>query len=271
MKLLFTLVSAVMARRVDINAHHTNTNPVATGRFVLTDFDQFVTDGGRMTSWTGATTITIEHRRKLFLTPWFNIHEGTNKSKGDEPMVTYKSWWNPIANSRRSIRNKEGQTINRIHFNQWRRAKARMRAFLTTPGTRKETYYTVSYLGKKLGGQKKETVETGHKFNKFRTNAYNMAKGKCNGKMDNVGCKGRVYTAVAWNHGYKFEVFKGDTIVALAELNKDYLEQKRSKWLIGEKKHWTVKIEDGQDNLALTEFITYISEMEAYLAVIPFR
>jgi len=271
MKLLLALCATAVARRADIAQHVSGVNKLAQGKFGLTAFETFQDGEETMTSWTGGTTLTLESRRKIALNPWYNIHEGEGKGKEDEPMLTLRSWFNPYANARRSIRNQAGETVNRVHFNQWRRAKARMRAFLTTPGKRSETYYTMSWLGKWLGGQGKETKETGQKYNKGRSQAYNMAKGKCNGKLVNPKCKGRVYSGISWNMGSKTEIKKDGQVVAVATLEDRYTGQD-GYWtdrLIGEKKHYTLKIEDGQDNLAITEFVLFIQEIEHFLTMYP--
>jgi len=269
MKLLLALFSVVASHRMNTLQAADGVNDLAVGRFALANFEDFMQDeSATMTKWTGETTLTFEKRRKFGRIPWYNIHEGAGKSKGDRPMMTWKSWFNPYANARRSVRNAEGQTINRVHSNQFRRAKARMRSFITKPGRRSQTFYTMSWLGSMLGGKHAEKAQTGHHFPTRRTNAYNMGKGKCSGSMKNKRCKGRLYTAKAFNGGYEIVVYKGQTVVATAKM-MDLPTTLMDKYILGEKTHYAVKIEAGQDNLAITEFMTWISETETFALLYP--
>merc|ERR1719498_1109603 len=97
-----------------------------------------------------------------------------------------------------------------------------------------------------------------------RTNLYNMGVGKCSGNMKAGGaCKGRLYTAKAFNFGYKIQVFKGDDMVAEAEV-ADTERNFADKYILGEKKRFDVTIKPGQDNMAVTEFIGFIADIEEY-------
>lgn len=269
MKLLLALFSVVASHRTNTLETIGPVNQLAAGRFALTNFDNFMQDeSATMTKWTGETTLTFEKRRKFGMIPWYNIHEGAGKSKGDRPMMTWKSWFNPYANSRRSVRNAEGQTINRVHSDQIRLStRARMRSFITMPGKRSQTFYTMSWLGSMMLGKHKEKKETGLHFPKGRTTAYHMGKGMCRGNMKNKRCKGRLYTGKAFSRGYEIVVFKGQTAVATAKM-MDLPMTKTDKYLLGEKVHYAVKIEAGQDNLAITEFMTWIRETEEFQATL---
>jgi len=269
MKLLLALCSVVASHRTNTLETIGPVNQLAAGRFALTNFDNFMQDeSATMTKWTGETTLTFEKRRKIGLIPWYNIHEGAGKTKGDRPLMTWKSWFNPYANARRSVRNVEGQTINRVHSDQLRLStRARHRSYITTPGKRSQTFYTMSWLGSKMLGKHKEKKETGHHFPRGRTTAYNMGKGMCRGNFQNKRCKGRLYTAKSFSSGYEIVVYKGQTAVATAKM-MDLPMTFKDKYLLGEKVHYAVKIEDGQDNLAITEFMTWIREVEEWAAMV---
>jgi hypothetical protein len=269
MRLIATLFAAALGHRIN------TAGPTNVQSDLLKDHDQFLTaqvGSGRMTSWTGETTLSIVKVRRLggFMRwPYWEMYKGTTKStnlEGMEQQFTWKSWFNPVAKARNSVRqgNKDGPTVNRVHYNQLRRKNARVRAFITEAGNRGKTYYTMSLLGKYLGGKSRETGETGHHFNK-RTNAYNMGVGKCSGNLASTkACKGRLYTAKAFNGAYSVQVFKGDDMVAESTLADSKLST-ADRYIIGEKKRFDVKINSGQDNLAVAEFLAFIVDIEEYI------
>lgn len=271
MKFLATLFVAALGHRVN------SVYPVNTESELLKDHESFMkapAGSGHMTSWTGETTMSIVKVRRLggFMRfPYWEMYKGTTKStnlEGMEQQFTWKSWFNPYARSRSSVRqgDKHGPTINRVHFNQLRRKHARARAFITKAGDRSKTFYTMSLLGKRLGGKSKESKDTGAHFN-TRTNAYNMAVGKCNGKLtETKTCKGRLYTAKAFNYGYQIQVFKDQNVVAEATL-ADTPMNMVDKYLIGEKKRFDVTIKAGQDNMAVAEFLAFIADLEENLLI----
>jgi len=269
MRFIATLFAVALGHRIN-----TAGNPTNVQSDLLANHDQFLTTqvgSGRMTSWTGETTLSIVKVRRLggfMRIPYWEMYKGTTKStnlEGMEQQFTWKSWFNPVARARNSVRqgNKNGPTVNRVHYNQLRRKHARVRAFITEAGNRGKTYYTMSLLGKYLGGKSRESGETGHHFNK-RTNAYNMGVGKCSGNMAiTKACKGRLYTAKAFNGAYSVQVFKGDTMVAEATLADSKLST-ADRYILGEKKRFDVKINSGQDNMAVAEFLAFIVDIEEY-------
>jgi len=276
MKLFAALFATTLGSRVDINAHVAGpTNELSSLRSDYDTFMQSPAGSGGMTAWTGDATAALVKTRRIHgviaHSPNWEIHKGATTStdlQGMKSTFYWKSWFNPIANARRSVREggKEGPTVNRIHYNQIRRARALVLAFITTPGNRKQTYYTMSRLGTKRTlsiGKHTETKQTGVHQN-GRTNLYNMGVGKCSGNMKSSNsCKGRLYTAKAFNFGYKIHIFKGDELVAEAEV----ADSKRNfvdKYILGEKKRFDVKIKPGQDNMAVTEFVGFIADIEEY-------
>lgn len=276
MKLFVALFATALGSRVDISAHAAGpTNELSSLRSDYDTFMQSPAGSGRMTSWTGDSTAAIVKTRRIHAlighSPNWEVHKGATTSTvlaGMQPTFYWKSWFNPIANARRSVREggKEGPTVNRIHYNQIRRARALVRAFITTPGNRKQTYYTMSRLGSKRhlsNGVMTEKKQTGT-YRNGRTNLYNMGVGKCSGNMKTHGsCKGRLYTAKAFNFGYKIQVFKGDDMVAESEV-ADSDRSFADKYILGEKKRYDVKIKPGQDNMAVTEFIGFIADLEEW-------
>lgn len=277
MKLFAALFATALGSRVDISAHVAD-RPVNELSSMRTAYDTFMSSpagSGRMTAWTGDATAAIVKTRRIHAyiahSPNWEIHKGVTPStdlEGQQPSFYWKSWFNPIANARRSVREggKDGPTVNRIHYNQIRRARALVRAFITTPNNRGQTYYTMSRLGTKRflsNGGMTEKKDTDH-YRNGRTNLYNMGVGKCSGNMKKAGaCKGRLYTAKAFNFGYKIHVFKGDDLVAEAEV-ADSDRNFADKYILGEKKRFDVKIKPGQDNMAVTEFIGFIADIEEY-------
>lgn len=266
MKLLATLFALALGHRMNSVGPENDRSNLLSGHEA---FMKAEVGAGKMTSWTGASSISVVKVRRLggfARAPYWEIYKGNNNGaslEGKPASFTWKSWFNPIAKSRNSVRegDKHGNTINRIHYNQLRRLNARARAFITTPGKRSETFYTMSLLGQL--GKWKETSQTGHHFN-GRTSRYNMGVGKCSGSWSGSTCKGRLYTGKAFNFGYKIHIFKGEKLVASAEL-ADTKGTLIDKYIIGEKKRFEVNIEAGQDNMAVAEFVGFIADLEEYV------
>lgn len=267
MKVLATLFALALGHRMNtINP----TNDLSPSRNDHETFMSKEVGQGRLTSWSGQENIAIVQVRRLggafFHFPYWEIVKGVNKGQsveGKPVSLTWKSWNNPLAKARNSVRegDRKGKTVNRVHYNQLRRKHGRARAFITTPGKRSETYYTMSLLG--WFGSTREKSETGH-FKNGRTNMYNMGVGKCNGKFTNSDCKGRLYTAKAFNFGYKIHVFKGEKLVGEAEMF-DTQTNLIDKYIIGEKRRYDATLQAGQDNLALSEFMVFIADIERFV------
>lgn len=239
----------------------------------LNNFNDFkAKDGSTMTSWTGTDKVSIIKRRKYLgmINPWWSIHKGhvtLDETKEAEPtaMLTYKSWFNPFTpQPRRSVRDADGKTVNRVHFNQLRRWHARVRAHITTPGDRMETWYTMSKLGffGKYRGKKKEFKWLKAWLN-TRANIFTLTKGQCTGTTTNSRCRGTVYVAVSENRGHKITLFTPDG-TEVAQSQHRLSAMGFIEWIfIGEKNHFDLTIsKGGQDNLALTEFVTWIVDLE---------
>lgn len=264
MKLLAALFAVALGNRMNVSIHGP-TNELSTLRSSYDTFMQAPVGSGRMTSWTGPATFSIQKKRRIhgaiLHSPYWEIF------KGDDLAFTWKSWYNPVANARRSVRegDKTGKTVNRVHYNQVRRLRARARAFMTTPGNRGQTYYTMSLLG--WFGKHKENSEEW--LFKVRENQYNLAVGKCSGSLTiNNKCKGQLYTAKAYNFGYEIKVMKGDQEVAVAKLADQPAgglgKQIVDNLILGEKKKYDVTVQSGQDNMAIAEFIGFMVDLEEY-------
>lgn len=278
MKFLATLFAVAFGHRINSDAVASlSDNPKSALLKSHEDFMDQAVGSGRMTSWTGDSTLAFVKIRRwggaFARDPCWELYKDASRAKNlantdlqdTKSDFFWQSWLNPFANSHRSIReggDKKGPTINRIHYNQFRRKNARMRAFITTPKNRRETFYTMSSLG--WFGKRKETKETGHHFN-VRSNKYNMGVGKCSGNMkETKRCKGRLYTGKAFNFGYQIQVFKKDKIVAEATL-ADTPTGFKDKFFIGEKKRYDVKISAGQDNMGVVEFVGFIADLEEHI------
>lgn len=281
MKLLAALCAVALGSRVDVNVHGPG-NEESNLRLSYDTFMGAKLGEGKMTPWTGAESFTVLKRRRINaaigMPPYWEIHKGASpKSELDKDKsdFTWKSWWNPLApmGARRSVRQgtKKGPTVNRIHYNQLRRLRARVRAFVVNPGNRGQTYYTMSLLG--WFGKIKDTEK--ELFFKQRIHFYNMGVGKCSGSFKvNQKCKGQLYQARAYNFGYEVKIFKNDKEVASAVLEDSapgsYGKQYIDNYWIGEKKRYNVKVEAGQDNMAVAEFIGFIVDLEEY-SLVHFR
>jgi hypothetical protein len=278
MKLLIcTIASLVLGHRVHDVESIGPLNQLATGGMALLPHESFMnTKGSTMTKWTGPVKLEIEERRKLVKYRQFNIFDVSSGAR-QQVVAHWKTHFNPYANERRSIRDVEGNTINRIHTNYFRRLRSRVRSFLTTPGRRQETFYTFNWRGwfGKLWDQK--NVGT---YKNVHTNIFSAGKGMCVGTFTNKRCQGHAMTAKSYNMGYKIEFFLGEgktNKVATAELADAHpgagIQNLVDKYLIGEKRIMTLEITSPNvDNLMIAEFAAWIMQYEwegARLLMLP--
>jgi len=64
-----------------------------------------------------------------------------------------------------------------------------------------------------------------------------------------------------FNFGYKIEVYRGKDLVAMAEV-ADNKRKFTDKFILSEKFRMDVTIKPGQDNLAVSEFVGFIADLE---------
>jgi len=268
MKLLIcTIASLVLGRRVHDVESIGPLNQLATGGMALLPHESFMnTKGSTMTKWTGPVKLEIEERRKLVKYRQFNIFDVSSGAR-QQVVAHWKTHFNPYANERRSIRDVEGNTINRIHTNYFRRLRSRVRSFLTTPGRRQETFYTFNWRG--WFGKLWDNKNVGT-YKNVHTNIFSAGKGMCVGTYTNKRCQGHAMTAKSYNMGYKIEFFLGEgktNKVATAELADAHPGEEISylvdKYLRGEKRIMTLEITSPNvDNLMIAEFAAWIMQYE---------